>query len=235
MSAEFETDFEPRRPPPAALDRLASQVRDAATASEGRFLLGIAGSPGSGKTTLARALVERINRTGAGTAAYLPMDGFHLANSTLDRLGLRDRKGAIETFDGWGFVALLDRVRREADHIVYAPSFRRNVDEGIAGEIAIAPDVEIVVIEGNYLLIDEIPWSSIRDRLDSAWFCSTSESERERRLVDRHTRHGRTIAEATAWARDVDGANAVLIEAARDRADLVVSGITGDAQVAPSR
>src|SRR5580765_2006728 len=99
MSSETDTDFEPRRPPPEALDGLATRVRDAARASGARFLLGVTGSPGSGKTTLAKALVKRINRADAGTAAYLPMDGFHLANSTLDRLGLRDRKGAIETFD----------------------------------------------------------------------------------------------------------------------------------------
>ncbi len=232
MSSEIDTDLEPRRPPPGAVDRLAARVHNASSTSGRRFLLGIAGSPGSGKTTLAKALVERINRADAGTAAYLPMDGFHLANSTLDRLGLHDRKGAIETFDGWGFVALLDRIRDETDHIVYAPSFNRVVDEGVAGEIAIGPEARVVVVEGNYLLIDEMPWSSIRDRLDATWFCETPQDERERRLVERHTRHGRTVAAATAWARDVDAANAVLIEASRHRADLVVSGLTGEEHAA---
>lgn len=221
--------FVPARPSARALDALAAQVKGLAGSSPGsRFLLGIAGSPGGGKTTLAKALVERINRARAGTAAYVPMDGFHLANSTLDRLGLRERKGAIETFDGWGFVALLDRLRSETDHVVYAPGFARVVDEGIAGEVAVPPTATILVVEGNYLLADREPWSGIRDRLDAAWFCSTPLSEREARLVDRHVRHGRTREAATAWAREVDGANATLIEGTKDRADLVVSGITGE-------
>ena len=201
-----------------------AELWDASVAGGGRTL-----SPSvlSDKTTLARGLVDRINAHRPGSAAYLPMDGFHLANSTLDRLGLRDRKGAIETFDGWGFVALLDRLHTETDHVVYAPSFEREVDEGVAGEIAIEPEARVVVAEGNYLLVDREPWGRIRDRLEAAWFCATPSQERERRLVDRHTRHGRTIEAATAWARDVDGANAILIEASRHRADLILSGVTG--------
>jgi pantothenate kinase len=208
---------------PAALEALAARVRDAAAPGI-RYVLGIAGSPGSGKTTLARTLVSVLGPT----AVHLPMDGFHLANATLDRLGLRERKGAIETFDGWGFVALLDRVRRETGHTVYAPSFRRAVDEGVAGEIAIGPDATIVVVEGNYLLADVPPWDAVRARLDAAWFCATPADVRESRLVGRHTRHGRSPEAAVAWARDVDGANAVRVEASAAGADLVVSGITGE-------
>lgn len=192
-----------------------------------RIVIGIAGSPGAGKTTLAKQLVTRINEASDATpAVYLPMDGFHLANATLDRLGLRDRKGAIETFDGWGFVALLERVRTELDHPVYAPSFERTVDEGIAGEVEIPVGAEIVVVEGNYLLVDREPWNRIPALLDESWFCAAGDDERLGRLVDRHTRHGRTPAEALAWASSVDGANALLIEATRSRADLVVSGVT---------
>ena len=107
----------------------------------------------------------------------------------------------------------------ETGNLVYAPAFDRNVDEPVAGSIAISPGTRLIVAEGNYLLIDQEPWSRIPDLLAESWFVATPEDERMRRLVDRHTRHGRTVEAATAWARDVDGANAVLIEASQDARD----------------
>lgn len=213
--------------PAGLLDALVDRAEGLVPA-EGRVLLGISGSPGAGKTTLAKRMAEAVNERdaaagGAGdVAVHLPMDGFHLANATLDRLGIHDRKGAIETFDGWGFVALLERLLVERDHPVYAPSFERAVDEGIAGEIAVPPAARLVVVEGNYLLVDRAPWSSVGDLLAESWFCDTPEDVRLERLVDRHTRHGRTPEAAAAWARSVDGANAVLIESTRARATLIV-------------
>lgn len=222
----------PEGPPPAAVAALAARVETAAARADGRFLLGIAGSPGGGKSTLTAALVAALNERRGGGAAALPMDGFHLANASLDRLGRRDRKGALDTFDGWGFLALLHRVRAETDHTVYAPSFRREVDEGVAGEIAIEPAVRIVVVEGNYLLVEDEPWGNARGALDEVWFCETESAERELRLIDRHVRGGRTSEAAAAWAREVDGANATLIDATRSRADLIVSGATAEVLVA---
>lgn len=220
-----------------ALDALARRALALVPAGGGRAVVGIAGSPGAGKTTLAVQLAARVNAIVAAEAsassapsphfaAHLPMDGYHLANSTLDKLGRRDRKGAIDTFDGWGFVALLRRLHAETSHTVYAPCFDRTVEEPIAGEIAVLPDTKLVIVEGNYLLVDETPWADVKGLLAEAWFCETTDDERVRRLVDRHERHGRTPEAAKAWAESVDGKNAILIESTLPRADLVVSGVT---------
>ena len=208
----------------SGLDRLTARalglIRPGA-----RSLLGVTGSPGAGKTTLAVALVARVNaEVGPGTAVHLPMDGFHLANATLDELDRRDRKGSLDTFDGWGFVGLLRRLPDETAHAVYAPSFHREVDEPVAGEIAIPAGAALVVVEGNYLLVDSEPWNQVKPLLDESWFCVTAAEERLLRLVNRHTEHGRTPAAAAAWATQVDEANAQLIESTRERADLLVSG-----------
>lgn len=223
---DTEPDARPH-PSPRPVDDLDALARRAlGLVRDGRrAILAIAGSPGAGKTTLARALVARVDAlAGAGSAAYVPMDGFHLANATLDRLGRHDRKGAIDTFDGWGVLALVRRLRTETGHAVYAPSFDRAVDEGVAGAIAVEAGARLVVVEGNYLLVDEDPWALLRAEVDEAWFCATPGDERFARLVDRHTTGGRAPDAAEAWAREVDGANAVLIEGTRGRADLVVAG-----------
>ncbi|MGV9233759.1 nucleoside/nucleotide kinase family protein [Streptomyces nigra] len=189
----------------------------------GRAVLGIAGSPGAGKTTLAETLVRELNGTGDPWVAHVPMDGFHLADAELERLGRRDRKGAPDTFDAAGYAALLRRLREEpGDDVVYAPGFERELEQPIAGAVPVEPAARLVVTEGNYLLLGTGAWARVRAQLDEVWFCEPDEEERLRRLIARHERFGKTHEEAVAWVTRSDQRNAELVAATRDRADLVV-------------
>ena len=182
-----------------------------------RRIIGLAGPPGAGKTTYA----ERMVAESAVPAAHLPMDGFHLADAALARLALLDRKGAPETFDAWGYAALLGRVRG-ARETVWAPGFERDLEQPLAGAIEIGPDIELVVTEGNYLLLDRPEWRAVRAELDEVWFLDVPDEVRRPRLVARHTAYGKTPAEAEAWVARVDDVNAALVAATRTAADHVV-------------
>lgn len=182
-----------------------------------RRLIGVAGAPGAGKTTYAVRLARELG------AAYLPMDGFHLADAALDALGLRDRKGAPETFDAWGYAALLRRVRHETEHVVWAPGFERDLEQPIAGVLAVLPEAEVVVTEGNYLLLDRPEWRAVREQLDECCYLDVDDTVRRARLVARHVRFGKTPQQAEAWVARVDDANAALVRASRGRADRIVT------------
>ena len=199
------------------LTSLVERAR-ALPASGRRAVLGICGAPGAGKSTLASEIAAALGEA----AVLVPMDGFHLANAELERLGRRDRKGAPDTFDVDGFVALLERLRRQTDHVVFAPVFRREIEEPIAGAIAIDRRVPLVITEGNYLLHDEEAWSRVRPLLDACWYIEGPEDERLRRLVARHIEFGKSPHRAHEWVNRSDEANARLIEATRGRADLIV-------------
>jgi pantothenate kinase len=186
-----------------------------------RVLIGIAGCPGAGKSTAAAWLARSLDPDGR-RAVQVPMDGFHLANAELVRLGRRDRKGAIDTFDGAGYRALLERIAEGRDETVYAPEFDRRVEEPVAGSIPVFPQVGVVVTEGNYLLDPDGPWPGVRAALTEVWYCETPEPLRLERLVARHERFGKSPERARSWVRAVDERNAERIRAARHRADLVI-------------
>lgn len=204
-------------PPELSVDQAVQRAVELASRG-GRTVLGIAGAPGAGKSTLARRVVVAVDAAlGAGTAVQVPMDGFHLSNAALDALGRHDRKGAIDTFDGEGYVALVRRLvaADPADHargrVVWAPDFDRRVDEPVAGSIAVPATTRLVVSEGNYLLDDTEPWAALADLFTETWFCSVDDDVRVDRLVGRHMRHGRDHEAARNWAVAVDGVNAARV------------------------
>lgn len=214
---------------PTTIGELAARAR-ALVRPGRRAVLGIAGSPGVGKSTLVEHLLTALRDgpapdggEGAGEwVAHVPMDGFHLADVELHRLGRRDRKGAPDTFDAAGYAALLRRLREDEDEVVYAPGFERELEQPIAGSIPVPRSARLVITEGNYLLHDEGDWARVRPRLDEVWYCELDEAERVRRLVARHERFGKDHAAAVAWSLGTDQRNADLVAATRHRADLIV-------------
>lgn len=202
--------------PPAALARLQTL-----TASGTRKLLGLVGPPGAGKSTLSAALLAAL----PGTAQVVPMDGYHLAQAELERLGRAQRKGAPDTFDAAGFVALLRRLRDQTPGdaakaaTVYAPEFRREIEEPIANAIPVFADTPLVITEGNYLLLDDPHWAEVRGLLDEVWYLDTDEAARADWLLARHMHHGRSREAALAWIAGTDEPNARRIAASAHRAD----------------
>lgn len=150
------------------------------------------------------------------------MDGFHLANSIIDGTPLRQRKGAIDTFDVGGYLSLLRRLRRNDEDVIYAPAYRRGLEEPIAASIAVPQSTAFVFTEGNYLLVQQGRWREVRSYLDEVWFVHTPQEVRLPQLIKRHVASGMEPDAAAAWALGPDEANAQHIESTRIFADLVV-------------
>ena len=202
-----------------SLPASAQAALDALLADGRRKLLGLVGAPGAGKSTLAQRIAAALGER----AQVVPMDGFHLARIELERLGRAGRKGAPDTFDSAGYVALLRRLREQrGDEIVYAPAFRREIEEPVAGAIAVLPQTQLVITEGNYLLLDQGPWAEVAPLLDACWYIELDDALRRERLLRRHEQFGRSPDQALAWEAATDAPNARRIAATRARAQLVL-------------
>ncbi|WP_067500936.1 nucleoside/nucleotide kinase family protein [Actinoplanes sp. TFC3] len=188
-----------------------------------RAVLGIAGPPAAGKTTLAEELAAAIAKESPPLwVAHVPMDGFHLADAELERLGNRDRKGAPDTFDALGYAALLRRLHEDTDEMIYAPGFERVIEQPIAGAIPVPRAARLIISEGNYLLVEDERWTQVRPLLSEIWYAELDQQSRLDRLIARHIRFGKDEQSAIAWATGTDERNAAVIAATRGRADLIV-------------
>lgn len=200
----------------SGLDELVAEIE---VGPGGRRLIGITGPPGAGKSFTAAVIAARLG----SRAAVVAMDGFHLANEVLVELGLRDRKGIAATLDAEGFAALLDQLRHAGPATVYAPRFDRDREETVAGAVEVGPDVEVVMVEGNYLLVDDDRWYPVAAALDATYYLDVPAPVRAVRLLARHRAgHG---AGAEAWIARVDEPNALIVEATRERATAIVTDL----------
>jgi pantothenate kinase len=203
----------------AQIATLADRARERADELGVRQIIGIVGAPGAGKSTLAGLIA---NRLGVQNCVVVPMDGFHLANAVLDGTALQSRKGAIDTFDIGGYLSLLARLKARDEPVVYAPSYRRGLEEPIAASIAVPQTSMFVLTEGNYLLANEPPWDRVRAFLDETWFIDRSRAARIEQLVRRHVEFGMDPADAVRWANGSDEVNARRVMSTRKRADHVL-------------
>ncbi|WP_375424803.1 nucleoside/nucleotide kinase family protein [uncultured Friedmanniella sp.] len=199
-----------------------------------RVLLGITGAPGAGKTTFADRLAALLRASAPGGlhddwVVRLPMDGFHLADCQLARLDRLARKGAPDTFDTAGYVALLERLVLDRDETIYAPAFERDLEQPVAGSICVSPSTRVLITEGNYLLLADGGWERVREVLDEVWYLELDDAERRRRLVARHERFGKSKAEARDWVNGTDERNAEMVAHTSARADLHVVSTVLDA------
>jgi pantothenate kinase len=208
--------------------RFAGPVRElagrvtAARHEGGRFLLGLAGEPGAGKSTVSAQLAAALG----ADAVVVPFDGFHLASTLLSQESQK-RRGAIDTFDLAGFRLLIQRLRQAGEPVVYAPAYVREIEEPVAAAIAVPSSAAVVIVEGNYLLSDHPALMAARAMFDQVWFLEADAEIRRRRLVQRHIRFGKTPAAAVEWVEGSDEVNAGAIRVTRERADLVIR-ITDD-------
>ena len=206
---------------PIEREALPSEILARLAEADGRLMVAIAGPPGAGKSTLSDDLRTALNRGGEGPAVVVPMDGFHFDNVILDQRGLRSRKGSPLTFDCTGFAALLERLRGASEDVVI-PVFDRSLDLARAGASIVRADHRIVLVEGNYLLLDQEPWSRLASFFDMTIYLDVPLAELERRLMQRWLDHGHDDQAARKRAFSNDIPNAELVVSSSRKADFVI-------------
>jgi pantothenate kinase len=205
-----------------AADPAALAARARLLAAGARAVIGIAGAPGAGKSTIAAELAAQVPRS-----VVVPMDGFHLSTAELDRLHRVERRGAPDTFDAAGFVTLLAELHTRSDELT-APDFDRSIEEPVPAAIRIPASTELVIVEGNYLLLEIPPWSQAADHLDQVWYVEVPEQVRIDRLIARFVAFGMDADQARERVlHGSDARNAALVAGTRSRADLIVTAPTG--------
>jgi pantothenate kinase len=194
------------------------------TRSGHRVILGLAGPPGAGKSTLAGLLVDAAtSHLGERSVGLVPLDGFHLSNSQLQRLGRRDRKGAPDTFDVWGYLALLRRVLDNPAEDVYVAQYDRTLHEPIASRLVVFQRAKLIVAEGNYLALDQPGWRDVGALMSELWYVEAPDEVRQERLIARQVAAGLDQEQAREWVYRNDWANGELVKPTRSRCSRVVT------------
>ncbi|MDA2997790.1 MAG: nucleoside/nucleotide kinase family protein [Actinomycetota bacterium] len=203
-----------------SIDEALSRIKDLALKHSGRFIIGIVGKPGAGKSTLTSHLIENLPKD---SVSLVPMDGYHLSNLQLKNLGLSDRKGAFNTFDSNGYVSLLKRINTETDQDIYYPVFHREIEESYAADGVVLANTKIVLTEGNYLLFDKAGWEKVAAELTEIWYININDDVRIDRLVKRHEFYGKDKESALNWATGTDEINAKIVESTAVKADVIIN------------
>jgi pantothenate kinase len=202
------------------VDQALTRANEIIKKTDKRVIIGVVGKPGAGKSTLTSYLIDNLPKN---SVSLVPMDGYHLSNQQLSRLGLADKKGALNTFDADGYIALVKRINNESDKDIYFPVFHREIEESYSADGVVLAKTKLVLTEGNYLLFDQAGWEKVLPELTETWYVNIDDKLRIDRLVKRHEFYGKNRQAAIAWANGSDEANAKIVEATSIRADIVIN------------
>jgi pantothenate kinase len=202
------------------VEQALARANEITKKTDKRVIIGVVGKPGAGKSTLTSYLIDHLPKN---SVSLVPMDGYHLSNQQLSRLDLANKKGAFNTFDADGYIALLKRINNEFDKDIYFPVFHREIEESYSADGVVPARTKLILTEGNYLLFDQAGWENVISELTETWYINIEDKLRIDRLVKRHEFYGKSKEAAIAWANASDETNAKIVEATSIRADVVIN------------